>query len=225
MLDFFLTIGALSLGVTVSYGISVSGAGVGAIQRSVNRTGSGPIGLDDTLYAAEAGSLTTRTDADTGEITMSSAEHTITTGATVDIYWDGGVQYGATVGTVSGTAVPIDTGSGDDLPDADTDVTVVVQSSANITIDGDETKFLSIELRTNDTSLRTAGHVQFVDSSGAEIAEIDLVTNVPQVWDIEGGSANPFTGNIITAAKLSQGGTDSAETYGIKIIGVQDATP
>lgn len=213
------------MSITVTHGQSISGGGVTIQPQPIQRTGSGSIGIEETLSVAEAGSLTTRTDADTGEITMGSGSHTIETGDTVDVYWDGGVQYGATVGTVSGTAVPIDTGSGDDLPVADTDVTLMKQLEANVSIDGDEAKLLAIILETNTKSLRTAGHVQFQDASNAEIAELDLVTNVPKVWDIEGGDNNPFTGTPITQAKISQGNTTADEGYTLKIVGVQDASP
>lgn len=212
------------VGITITNAVSIAGGGL-SIQRAVTRTGSGSIALEETLTVAQSGTLTTRTDADTGEITMSDGGHTIATSDVVDVYWDGGVQYGITVGTVSGTAVPIDSGSGDDLPSTSTAVTIVVQSTATISIDGDNTGILGIVLETNDQTLTTAGHIQFLDSGSSEIAEIDLVANVPQIWDITGGSANPFTGNPIVSAKVSQAGTSSTETYKLKIIGVQDATP
>lgn len=223
MFELLLAIGVVGLlGVTVSYGMSISGGGMSIQPLAVNRTGSGLITLDETLSVSQAGSLTTRTSDTVGTITMTEALHTIATGNIIDIYWDGGVHYGSTVGTVAGTSVPISLGSGDVLPAAATAVTVVVQATANLTIDGDEAAFIAIELSTTDKSLRTAGHIQFLDASSNEIAEIDLVTNVPQVWDLEGGSANPFTGAIITQAKLSQA---SAVAATLKIIGVQDATP
>lgn len=226
MLEILLAVGAVCLlGVTVTYGLSISGGGMTIQPEPIQRTGSGIIGLEETLSASQAGSLTTRTSDTVGTITMDSAEHTITTGAIIDVYWDGGVQYSVTVGTVSGTSVPISLGDGDVLPTVSTTVTVSVQASANLTIDGDNTKIISIELSSTTKSLRTAGHIQFVDSSGTEVTEIDLVTNVPQTWDIEGSSANPFTGNVITAGKLSQAAAASGETYTMKIIGVQDATP
>lgn len=208
---------------SITYASSISGGGVTIQSPAVVRTGSASIGLEESLPAAETGSLTTRTDDDTGTITMDSGGHGITTGATVDVYWDGGVQYACTVGTVSGTSVPIDTGSGDNLPPQDTDVTVVVVTEPNISIDGDNVEILAITFETADTSLRTAAHIQFLDSGDAEIAEIDLVANTPQVWDIAGGSANPFTGNAITKAICSNGNSSTAGT--LKIAGVADATP
>lgn len=209
---------------TVTHAQSISGGGVTIQPLPIARTNSGAIGLEDTLNAAKTGTLTTRSDANTGTLTM-TAGHGITDAQVVDIYWTGGVQYGVVVGTVSTNSVPIDSGIGDDLPAADTAVTVVVQKSINLAIDGDEVDIVAVILETVDKTLRTAGHIQFRDSSNAEIAEVDLVANVPQVWDIAGGSANPFTGNPITNMKVSQGNSTSTETYTLKIVGVQDASP
>lgn len=209
---------------SVTHAQSISGGGVTIQTQPTIRTNSGAIGLEDTLSAAKSGTLTTRTDNNTGTLTMSSG-HGILTGDVIDIYWSGGVQYGVTVGTVSTNSVPIDGGIGDNLPIATTAITAVVQKSINLAIDGDETDILAIALETVDKSLRTAAHIQFRDAANDQIAEIDLVTNVPQVWDIAGGSANPFAGDPITNLKASQANTTSTETYTLKIVGVQDASP
>jgi hypothetical protein len=203
---------------------SISGGGVTIQTLPIIRTNSGPIGLEDSLTAAKTGQLTTRTNDTSGELTM-AAGHGITTGQIIDIYWTGGVQYGVTVGAVATNSVPISLGDGDNLPTEDTVITAVVQKSINLAIDGDNADILAIVLETIDKSLRTAAHVQFRDAANAEIAEIDLVANVPQVWDIAGGAANPFTGNPITNLKASQANSTSTETYTLKIVGVQDASP
>jgi len=209
--------------VNVTYGLSVSGSGA-SIQAQVVRSGSASIGLVDTLPAAKTGQLTTRTDNTTGTLTM-AASHGITTAAVIDLYWTGGVRYGVVVGTVATNSVPISGGAGDNLPSNLTNITAVVQSTANIFIDGDNTELIALELRTNDRSLRTAGHIAFYDSANDLIAELDLVANIPQVYDLAGGASNPFTGDPITYAKLSQAGTSTTETYQLQIIGVYDATP
>lgn len=209
---------------TVTHAQSITGGGVTIQPLPIARTNSGAIGLEDTLTAAKTGTLTTRTSDTVGTLTMDTG-HGITTGQIIDIYWTGGVQYTVTVGTVSVDSVPFSLGSGDVLPIATTAITAVVQKAINLSIDGDETDILAVILETVDKSLRTAGHIQFRDVSNAEVAEIDLVTNVPQVWDIAGGSANPFTGNVITNLKASQGSSTSTETYTLKLIGVQDASP
>ena len=209
---------------SITHAQSISGGGVTIQPLAVVRTNSGMIALEDTLNAAKAGTLTTRTDDNTGTLTMTTG-HGITTGQIVDIYWSGGVQRTVTVGTVSVDSVPFDLGIGDVLPIATTAVTVCVHKSINLAIDGDNADIVAVILETNDKSLRTAGNVQFLDAASDVIAEIDLVANVPQVWDIEGGSANPFTGDPITNLKATQGNSTSTETYTLKIVGVQDASP
>jgi hypothetical protein len=209
---------------TITHAQSVSGGGVTIQTLPVVRTNSGSIALEDTLNAAKTGQLTTRTDNTDGELTMATS-HGITTAAVIDLYWTGGVRYGVVVGTVATNAVPISGGAGDNLPTNMTAITAVVQKSINLAIDGDETDILAVVLETTNKSLRTAGHVQFRDASNDEIAEIDLVTNVPQVWDIAGGSANPFAGDPITNLKATQANVTTTETYTLKIVGVQDASP
>lgn len=192
----------------------------------ISADGSGSVGIKDaTLETAQAGSLSTRTDNDTGTVTMGSGGHTITTGEVVDVYWSGGVRYGMTVGTVSGTSVPIDAGNGDNLPTQDTAVTVVVQTSLNVAIDGDNVEGLFMVLSTANVSLREAGHIQLRDSSNAEIAEYDLITNVPRFIYPSYEDSNPLTGNPITNAKVSYGGTTASQTPTIIVAGTQDASP
>jgi len=209
---------------TVTHAQSVSGGGVTIQPLAITRTNSGAIGLEDTLSAAKTGALTTRTSDTVGTLTM-AASHGITTGQIIDIYWSGGVQYSVTVGTVATNEVPISLGDGDVLPADETAITAVVQKSINLAIDGDETDIIAIIVETVDKTIRTAAHIQFRDAAADEIAEIDFVTNVPQVWDIAGGSANPFTGDPITNLKVSQANVTTTETYTLKIVGVQDASP
>jgi hypothetical protein len=207
---------------TITHAQSISGGGVTIQPLAITRTNSGAIGLEETANSAKTGTLSTRTDNTTGTLTMDTG-HGLTTGQTIDLYWSGGVRYGVTVGTVSTNSVPISAGAGDNLPSATTAITAVVQQSVNLAIDGDETDILAIIFETTDTSIRTAAHIQFRDAASDEIAEIDFVTNVPQVWDIAGGSANPFTGDPITNLKVSQANSTTPAT--LKIIGVQDASP
>jgi len=76
------------------------------------------------------GTLTTRSDDDTGVLTMDDGMHGIATGDVVDVQWADGSRLAITVGTVAGTTVPIDGGRGDVLPAESTAVTVV--RSANV---------------------------------------------------------------------------------------------
>jgi len=208
---------------SVTYSLSIQGSG-NSIQSQVVRTGSAPIGLDEVLPVARSGQLTTRTDNTTGTLTM-SAGHGITTAAVIDLYWTGGVRYGVVVGTVATNSVPISGGAGDNLPANLTNITAQVQRIANVYIDGDNARLIAMELKTSDRALRTAAHIGFFDTGNALITELDLVTNVPLVYDIQSGIANPFTGNPITQLRITQAGTSAEEIYELNVIGVYDATP
>lgn len=76
-----------------------------------------------TVPIAYAGTLTTRTDNDTGVITTTNTP-AIITGDRVDVYWSGGQRRGMAA-TVSGSAVTVDAGSGTNLPTASTVISVV----------------------------------------------------------------------------------------------------
>lgn len=78
-------------------------------------------GCEVSVPAAKAGTLTTRTDANTGTLTLASG-HGFTVGNRVDVYWAAGVRYGMAVTGVSGTAVTVDGGGGNDLPSTSTAV-------------------------------------------------------------------------------------------------------
>lgn len=199
-----------------------SGLGM-TIAKSVARTGDGGSAREITLAAGKAGTLSTRTDNTTGTLTLGSG-HGITTGASIDVYWAGGVQYKVTVGTVAGTSVPISLGVGDNLPAQDTAVVACVRTQINLDIDGDELELLAICPEFANTAANGAAvHVDFQDSASAEIAELDFQGNVPREWDIAGGATNSFTGNPITKAFASNG--SSAYDATLKLVWVQDSTP
>ncbi|MGD9720544.1 MAG: hypothetical protein AB7E98_05995 [Pirellulales bacterium] len=207
---------------TLNYSVTVSGLG-GNIAQSLPRSANAGGIREIELPVGKAGTLTTRDDNNTGTITMADGGHGITTGAKVDVYWNGGVQYNVTVGTVVGSSVPIDLGVGDNLPTASTAVVVSVRSQINLDIDGDNLVLLAIKQKFNSNTIESDSHIDFQDSGSAQVAEVDLEANGPQVWDIAGGSANPFTGNPITKAFASNGSTTEVAT--LQLLWLQDATP
>jgi hypothetical protein len=207
---------------TLNYSVAVSGLG-GNIAQSIPRSADAGGIREIELPVGKAGTLTTRTDTNTGTVTMGDVGHGISTGSKVDVYWNGGVQYDATVGTVIGTTVPIDLGVGDDLPSTSTAVIVSRRSQINLDIDGDALAILALKQKYNSNTLDADSHIDFQDSVGTKIAQFDLEANGPQVWDIAGGSANPFTGNPITKAFASNGSTTEVAT--LQLLWLQDSTP
>jgi hypothetical protein len=205
---------------TVRYGASVDGGGV-SINQNISRTADTCIGYEVTLPVGFAGTLSTRTDANTGTVTLAGG-HGISTADVVDIHWSGGVQYNVTVGTVSVNSMPFDVGIGDDLPDAATAVVVTKQVTVSTAIDGDNCSLIAICLESSEGT-SGKGHINFLDSGPASIEEIDLVGNVPRVFDITGGDTNVFTGNPVVSSKATNGSSTAAAT--LKIVVLADSTP
>ncbi len=195
--------------------------GGSTIQKSIIRSGDHPNPYEVSLPAGVAGQLTTRTDNDTGIVTV--AAHSFVDTDTVDLYWAGGRRYGVDVTAVTATTISIDAGAGDNLPIATTAVVIVKQVQVNTAIDGDQIQILGLALEFADPNETSKGHVTFKDGGGATIANLDLSANTPAVYDVAGGQTNPFTGNPITAAYASNGSSANAAT--LKLLSLEDSTP
>ncbi len=170
-------------------------------------------GVDEVvdLAAAKTGSLTARTDDDTGVVTA-EAEHGITDSDAVDVYWEGdspGVRYGMDVTIVDGNDISINLGAGDVLPALNSAVTIVKQVLIVIPdFDGDQTKFLAMHCSRR-------GHVDLQQVSGTSIEASKLGPTAPYVWVDGGGASNPLAGNTVSKAMATCG--DSAGSGRIQI--------
>lgn len=187
---------------------------------------SGAIEFDDQyLYEVElpamdaqnVGTLTTRTDDDTGVATLTTG-HSITTGMVVDVYWSGGVRFGMDA-TVSGNDVTIDGGDGDNLPAQSTAITGVYEQVEKdpLYIDGDLVEFVAVIYR-NTADQTAKAHINLKDAAGDKIAEHDLVHDQANgghafVSDIAGGDTNLYTGDPITKGYGSHNSTSAAVIY------------
>lgn len=103
---------------------------IGGVEFRAARTpvATGEYRRNPSIGPAKVGSLTARTDADTGTATMTTG-HGLTTGR-MDVFWANangtrGCRYGMT-GTVTGDSVALDGGGGDNLPPVSTALTVAV---------------------------------------------------------------------------------------------------
>jgi hypothetical protein len=111
----------------IAYSISVSGGSQSLGSQKV-RTADGTVDVSPTLQPGKAGTLSTRTDDDTGVITATA--HGLSVSDVVDVYWSGGRRYGMIVSSVAdannvtvGTAGG-DVGAGDAFPIATTAVVI-----------------------------------------------------------------------------------------------------
>jgi len=194
--------------------ISIIGSVGGVtVQGSVSRTEEGQISQEVSLPAADAGTLTTRTSDTAGTLTMDDANHGISTGEVIDIFWTdaNGNQkcaYGATVGTVTGTSVPFTGASGDALPAVDSSVTADVVVEANVDFDGDD---LAIILLASNR----AGHFDFQDSGSVSLHQAVLLAGEPWLWFSDMGYSNPLSGNPVD--KLFLTNADSSNSATVKL--------
>lgn len=164
--------------------------------------------------AAKVGQLTTRTDADTGTLTM-SASHGITTGARLDVYWTGGSRRGMTVGTVSGNSVPIDGGSGDNLPTNLTAITAAVPVEEDLVVTGDNVAAIALY---SDQ----AGTIVLAESDDGEALgkTVGSTTNAGKswIWTPSRDATNPVASADITKAFLSHGSSTAVAEMRIAIL-------
>lgn len=195
--------GTIAFNITAG-GVSISGG-------LVSKSGEGVIGVKAPLPAGTAGSLTTRTDDDTGIVTASG--HGLEQADKVDLYWDGGLAYGFGVTAVNGDAVTIDVPVGGDvLPAQDTAVVITERVSIDEQFDGDDLKLLG-------ASCGQRAHIDFTSSVPGSLHAQELVAaNDAWAWWSDNGFVNPLAGDDVATIQASNGTTTAAT---LKIPGIK----
>lgn len=206
------------------YSVNISIGGLAA-SKSVVRTADHPNPYEVTLPVAQLLTSWVKTDADTAAGDLASG-HGLATGV-YDVYWDGGQRYGVTC-TITVNAVALDGGTGTDFPaTATATVRISKETVINTAIDGDAIEIAFIKLGYSDEAATGRGRLLFEDATGDDIADLDtsdgINANVINVYDIEGGETNPFTGDPIVSCKASHSNTTLAAT--LLISSLEDSTP
>lgn len=162
--------------------------------------------VNPTVPAAKSGTLTVRTDDNTGSLTMASG-HGITTGQKLSIFWSGGSRSNVTAGTVATNVVPIDMGSGDNLPDAATAITAMVATSVAAAIEGDDVDAFAVSCPT-----AVSGWVVFKASGGTIISEHQIPSGTKaKTWASGLGITNPLAGATVDTIEFSHGSTSAQD--------------
>lgn len=174
------------------------------------KTAEAAVVREVSLPAAKGGSLSVRTDDDTGTVVADSGSHGISTGNRVDLYWTGGSRRGVTVGTVSGTSIPIDGGAGDNLPSQAADITIVVAQEFDLNVVGNDIEALAMYAGARGT-------IVIEDGSGELMARVfeDLDN---YIWYDGIGDVNPLAGDTATKVFMSQAGESAAATFKIGVL-------
>lgn len=178
-----------------------------SITQTISRDYEGSRTDQGTLPAGNAGSLTTRTDANTGVATLSEG-HGIETADQVDVFWSGGSRYGMEA-TVSVNDVTIDGGGGDDLPAEATALVVTKRVPIDVAFDGDDLKLLVMGCA--EARIR----VTFEDSGGSALMSRDLPAGEPWFWAADMGVTNPLAGGAVASIQAANGNSATAGTIKI----------
>lgn len=165
---------------------------------------------DESIAAAIGGSLTTRGSDTAGTVTADDSGHGIVDSDRVDLYWSTGCAYGATVGTVSGAAIPFTGAAGDVLPSQDTDITIAKCVEVDVSVVG--TNVTAIALRSG-----ARGQFIFEDAGGVEWA-VEVGAATVKEWHNESKEANPITGDTIIAIYVSHSSETAAKTMNIGML-------
>jgi hypothetical protein len=196
---------------SIVVGTTVNGGGV-SLNNSETIVVPKYEGVDPLLPAAKVGTLT-RSDANTGTLTM-AAGHGFTTGQRLDVFWldpttgQQKCQHKCTVGSVSGNAVPIDLGVGDDLPAA-ANTPVTAQVPGEYGFEFDETKMIVFAVGGGGNGGGAAGKVVVEDSGGTVLFDRTLGANGAGFTWLIGGGTNPLAD---TPAKVFLSNGSSAVT-------------
>jgi hypothetical protein len=191
----------------------VSGSVSTTITHEENRT------REITLPAAKSGTLSTRTDDNTGVLTVASG-HGITDADTVDVYWAGGVRYGMDVTATTSTTISVNLGDGDNLPSQSTAITVATQVVESFAIeDQSAVQFFAVHL---DIGASGKASVDFW-YDGDPVTQLDAVQDSngrdtqANVFDVANGDTNPFGSTQVDQVRASNG-TTTAGTLKIVVL-------
>lgn len=187
---------------------SVSIAGV-SFKSTIIRYGSGSVSHQTSLAAGKAGSLTTRTSDVAGTVTANG--HGFQVGDLLDLHWtnpDGtaGVRYGVRVDAQDANTFSFDdvpAAAGDVLPAQSTALVASKQTTLDVDFAGDGLKMIVV-------SCNQKAHIHFRTSAPATAEARKLGAGEPWEWASDMGFANPFAGETVADAKVSNGSTTAA---------------
>jgi len=194
---------------TANISIRTRVAGV-SVEATIRRTDELEQIFRHTMTAGKTGTLSTRTDDNTGVVTVSSG-HGITDSDTVAVFWDGGSRYGVDVTATTSTTISIDLGSGTNLPIATTAVVIAKESSHTLAIVGDDIAVMAV-------ACDNRASVDFRDSGSSSLLRYDMASKEGRLWVSSLDITNPLASDTVASIVLANGGlTDSELLIGLLV--------
>lgn len=152
--------------------------------------------------------------------------HGQTTG-TYDFYWQESsvnkTRYGVPVTISTNAITTTNVGAGDDFPTTpDAQPVLCKQKEIAASIDGDEVALFWVVLLWANVLATGRGHVDFQESDDTQVGEVNVtgILNGTAIvdFDIEGGVANPLTGNPIFHIQVTHNDTTYTPTYEMVVL-------
>ncbi len=199
----------MAINAVISTQASIAGI---SVQASNTTTGNAQESYEATLAKAYSGTLGTRTDNDTGVVTLAEG-HGVVTGKVVVSWTETGVRktrYDVDA-VVTANDVAIDAGDGDNLPAEDSTVSVAVQEDLAAAFDGDDLAAI-VAKSTKDATL------VFYDSGGAVLDEVQLYAGGAFVWQTGMGTTTPITGNAVANVVVGSRDTTATATFQLGLV-------
>jgi len=205
-------------------------ANIGSVSRSKTISRTGSVFADDvTPIAGKSGTLTTRTDSDTGVITSNS--HGLTTADKVDVGWVDGDSLNQARARMDITSydtntITVDGGTGTVLPAQDTSVVVGKRSAALFSANGENVNLVSLHTEPASGQTTSRAMVDFCTSAPVSIKSggFPLDDGEPFVWADNSPVSNPFgTSDIARIEVSSLCAATSPPTVSIEVVYNADA--
>ncbi len=207
-------------------GVVTIGVNVGGVSRSKSITRTGTVwSHSETLTPGVAGTLSTRTDDDTGVLTATA--HGITQNSYVDVVWvEAGdrnrIRSRMLVTSVATNTLNVDGGSGYNLPVATTSVVVGERYTLTFGCAGDNVNLISLHSAPPSGETTARAVVDFMTSAPATIKVCDLEADEPFVWANNSPIANPLADATVGQVEVS---SVSAQAAVLSLEIIYDASP
>ena len=185
------------MNMTINTGLTIPGQ---AVSGSETQDVDGSINEQPSLPAAVAGTLTTRTSATAGIITVVDGT-AYTIGDTVGVWWAAGVAVTGDVTAQNATTVTIDSFTGDALPVQDTAIVLATLPETAIvndkTVEGNSVVAMSVKAAAGGPL-----SVRFVDAAAAAIQTVSLPASGCWVGRDDNGTLSAFAGDVISEVEF-----------------------
>ena len=150
---------------------------------------------------------------------------------TCDFYWQESsvdkVRYGVPTTFTGDALVTTNVGAGDDFPTTpDAQPVLCKQKEIATSIDGDEVALFWVVFAFGNVSATGRGHVDFQEADDTSVGDVN-VSGILQGtavvdFDIEGGVANPITGNLVLHSQITH--NDTTYTPDFEMVVLVDST-